>query len=799
MPDKTMLDAAWVLLCAGLVFLMQAGFMCLESGSTRAKNSINVAVKNLTDIGISVAIFWAFGFALMFGTTQGGWIGTSGFFPDVGQAEIWTAAIFVFQAMFCGAAITIVSGAVAERMRFAGYLMVAILLASLIYPLFGHWAWNGGLTGDVTGWLGRRGFVDFAGATVVHSVAAWVALATVLCVGPREGRFPPGEPPQKITGHNLPVAMLGTVLLWFGWFGFNGGSALAMDEQVPGLLANTLLAGASGMVAALAIGWPLRGRPDVDLVINGSLAGLVAITASCNVVTSAAAVVIGAVGGAVMFGIDRLLERWRIDDVVGAFPVHGGAGVWGTIAVALFGKPELMATGLSWWGQLWVQILGVGVCCVWAFGVAYLVLRLVQRVVPLRVTSEQEHIGLNVAEHGATTQLLDLLMAMERQEQTGDLSLRVPVEPFTEVGQIAALYNRVMEALQNAVRRTETIVRDIRDGIITFTREGVLTSVNPGAEQIFGYVAHELLQQPATRLFALPNGGGPVGLEALIRDDAISPDPPHTGGTLCGRRKDQALFPVEFTVTQGQVGQDIMYTGLIRDISERQQAEAQATQYLAQLEDTLRQLQTTQDQVIVQEKLASLGALTAGIAHEMRNPLNFVTNFAALSIDLAQELREELTQLQASLERETFDDIEDIVTSLEQNVARIREHGQRADRIVHNMLQHSRGQPGSREPTELNLLLREYVDLAYHGWRAQERSFQVTLDLDLDPALSLVNVVPQDMGRVFLNLLNNAFYAIHEKAQTVGDSFAPQLTVQTLDQGDRIAVRIRDNGNGVPP
>jgi len=435
--DTTLLDAAWVLVCAGLVFLMQAGFMCLESGLTRAKNTINVAVKNLTDIGFSVVVFWALGFALMFGASKGGVIGTTEFAADTGHAGIWHAAFFVFQAMFCGTSITIVSGAVAERMRFVGYLVVAFLMASLIYPLFGHWAWNGVAARAATGWLGMQGFVDFAGGTVVHSLAGWVALAAVLCIGPRSGRFPPGEPPQKIPGHNLPVAMLGTVLLWFGWFGFNGGSTLGMNDQVPGLLANTLLGGASGLVVTLMIGWPLRGRPDVDLVINGSLAGLVAITANCNAVNAAAAVIIGGVGGLVMLGLHHLLEWCRIDDAVGVIPVHAGAGVWGTLAVALFGNPAVLATGLDRGAQLWAQLLGIVVCCVWAFGVVYLLLRGINRVFPLRVTPEDEYIGLNVAEHAATTELLDLLTAMDSQAKTGDLSLRVPVEPFTEVGQIA--------------------------------------------------------------------------------------------------------------------------------------------------------------------------------------------------------------------------------------------------------------------------------------------------------------------------------------------------------------------------
>ena len=798
MLDRSMLDAAWVLLCAGLVFLMQAGFMCLESGSTRAKNSINVAVKNLTDIGFSVVIFWAFGFAVMFGASKGGWVGSTGFMPSVGQEGLWPAAIFVFQAMFCGATVTIVSGAVAERMRFAAYLLVAVLLAGIIYPLFGHWVWNGLITGAADGWLGRLGFVDFAGSTVVHSVAGWVALAAVLCIGPREGRFPTEGPPQKITGHNLPVAMLGTVLLWFGWFGFNGGSSLAMNDHVPGLLANTLLGGAAGMVAALSIGWPLRGRPDVDLVINGSLAGLVSITASCHVVSSSAAVVIGGIGGVVMLGVDMQLERWRIDDAVGTIPVHAGGGVWGTVAVALFGKAELLPTGLDRLAQLSIQLLGVLVAFVWAFSVASIVLRLANRVFRLRVTPEQEHIGLNVSEHGATTHLVDLLTAMDSQAKTGDLSLRVPAEPFTEVGQIATLYNHVMEALQHAVERTEVIVRDIRDGIITFTQDGALTSLNPGAETIFGYASRDLVGQPATTLFAASSGETP-GLAAVVAGIEMSPGHPHAERGLMGRRRHGALFPIELTVTEGRMGDEIMYTALIRDITERHAAETQAARYLAQLEETLRQLQATQDQIIMQEKLASLGAVSAGIAHEMRNPLNFVTNFAVLSEDLIARLREALSEPPADLDASQMDGIEMMLNSLEQNVQKIQEHGQRADRVVHNMLQHSQGQSGRREPTDLNLMLREYAGLAYHSWRAQDTSFHATIDADLDASLGPVDVVAQDMRRVFLNLINNAFFAMHEKRQAVGDSFAPRLSLRTADLGDRARITVRDNGNGIPP
>lgn len=218
-----------------------------------------------------------------------------------------------------------------------------------------------------------------------------------------------------------------------------------------------------------------------------------------------------------------------------------------------------------------------------------------------------------------------------------------------------------------------------------------------------------------------------------------------------------------------------------------------------QLEDTLQQLQDMQNQMITQQKLASLGALTAGIAHEIRNPLNFVNNFADLSVELTQELREVLTRHKEPFDAETFADIEDILLSLEQNVQKITEHGKRADRIVQGMLQHSRGQTGTREPTDLNALLAEYVHLAYHGMRAQDASFHITMETAYDPSIGLVEVVPQDLGRVFLNLLNNACYAVHEKHKALGKGFSPTLSVRTTNLGERVEIRIRDNGNGIAP
>ena len=457
--DTVLTDDFWVLICAGLVFLMQAGFTCLESGLTRSKNSINVAIKNITDFGISTILFWSFGFALMFGASANGWIGSSQFFLSLDDGSR-TSTFFLFEIMFCATTVTIVSGATAERLRFRSYIIISIILSGLIYPVFGHWAWNGVQSGTVSGWLGQIGFIDFAGSTVVHSVGGWVALAALLIIGPREGRFPLVGAHMKIHGSNLPMSVLGVLLLWVGWFGFNGGSTLALNDQVAGIITNTFLAGASGVMVTLTVGWIIRKQADAELVIFGSIAGLVAITASAHAVSAASALAIGGIGGIVMLGVDYLMDYLHIDDAVGAIPVHLGAGIWGTLAVAIFGKEEILGTGLSLWKQLLIQTTGIGVCFLWTFGLSYGFFKLINLFLPLRVTAEDERIGLNVSEHGATTELLDMFRTMDSQSKTGDMSLRVPVEPFTEVGQIAERYNSVMEALQKEAAKTESSLQE---------------------------------------------------------------------------------------------------------------------------------------------------------------------------------------------------------------------------------------------------------------------------------------------------------------------------------------------------
>lgn len=331
METSTAVNIAWIAISAAMVMFMQAGFCLVESGMARTKISINVAIKNLIDLCISGLLYWGVGFGLMFGASQAGWIGTTGFGLS-GHQDARSLAFFLFQLVFCGTATTVISGAAAERMSFRGYIIVAALVGAFFYPIMGHWAWGGTLGGEL-GWLAEMGFVDFAGSTVVHSVGGWIALATIVVIGPHLGRFPKTARRRNqsgrlpIPGHDLGMATVGVFVLWFGWFGFNGGSTLAVDDRVPLIPVNTNLAAAAGGIAALAITWIYEGKATVAQLLIGIVAGLVSITAGCHIVSPWSAIVIGSIGAVIACGASHLLAKLRINDVVGAVPAHAVAGV----------------------------------------------------------------------------------------------------------------------------------------------------------------------------------------------------------------------------------------------------------------------------------------------------------------------------------------------------------------------------------------------------------------------------------------------------------------------------------------
>ncbi|MDF1521367.1 MAG: ammonium transporter [Trueperaceae bacterium] len=373
------LDTVALLVCALLVAFMQPGFALLEAGLHSSKNVINIFMKNIADFAVAGLAYWAVGFGIMYG---------GGLFLQnfVTGMNVPNSADFFFQMVFAATAATIVSGAVGGRMKFAAYLIFSIVMTAFIYPFMGAWKWGGG-------WLDAMGFADFAGSSVVHAVGGFAALGAVLAVGPRLGRYVGGRA-VAMPGHNLAYAGLGVFLLWIGWFGFNGGSQLAFSSSADALAAadiflNTNLAAAAGGVAALLVSWSLFEKPDISMTINGVLGGLVSITAGPDVVTVIAAVAAGAIGGALVVGSVLMFDRLRVDDPVGAISVHGVAGVWGTLAVAVFGG-----------GNLGVQLLGTLVYAAGALVASYAIFMLLKATVGVRVSPSEEVEGLDLAEHG---------------------------------------------------------------------------------------------------------------------------------------------------------------------------------------------------------------------------------------------------------------------------------------------------------------------------------------------------------------------------------------------------------------
>ena len=395
---QTNINVVWTCVAAFLVFFMQAGFAMVETGFTRAKNAVNILMKNLMDFSVGTIAFFLVGFGLMFGETNG-IFGTTLFgLSGVEPGTDWNWTFLIFQTVFAATAATIVSGAMAERTKFIGYLIYSFFISLLIYPVFGSWAWGGLLEGN--GWLEKLGFLDFAGSTVVHSIGGWLALAGAIVLGPRIGKYGPDKKPKAILGHNIPLAALGVFILWFGWFGFNPGSTTSGDGSIGYIAVTTNLSAAAGAVVAMCTAWVIMKKPDASMALNGALAGLVSITAPCDGVSPMAAIAIGAVGGvlvvlSVLF-IDHVL---KVDDPVGAVSVHGVCGAWGTLSAGLFN----METGLFYGGglkQLGVQALGVGSAFIWAFGIGLALFFAIEKTIGLRVTSEEELKGLDIGEHG---------------------------------------------------------------------------------------------------------------------------------------------------------------------------------------------------------------------------------------------------------------------------------------------------------------------------------------------------------------------------------------------------------------
>jgi Amt family ammonium transporter len=374
-------NEVWIVLAAVLVMFMQAGFALVEAGFTRAKNAGNIIMKNVMDFSVGSIVYWAFGFALAYGgSSLGGFVAYGNFFfNDNAQASTW-----FFQVVFAATAATIISGALAGRVKFKSYLIYTPFITGFIYPIVTHWVWGGG-------WLAELGFFDFAGSGVVHLLGGMAALAGVLVVGPRRGRFTKDGKPRPIPGHSVTLGALGVFILWFGWYGFNAGSTLAaVGQDIASPAVTTTLAAAAGSVGAMITAWVIIGKPDVGFTLNGALAGLVGITAGTASISFGLSIVTGLIAGVLMTLSVIALERLKIDDPVGAISVHGTAGLWGVVAVALFSSDATIGA----------QLIGATAIVAWAFGTSFLVFKVIDLTVGMRVSEKEERAGLDRSEHG---------------------------------------------------------------------------------------------------------------------------------------------------------------------------------------------------------------------------------------------------------------------------------------------------------------------------------------------------------------------------------------------------------------
>jgi Amt family ammonium transporter len=482
----------WIVLCAIIVFEMQAGFLCLESGSVRTKNNANVALKNMADFCIVTILFWAVGYTLMHGSTGNGLWGWGPLFPDFFGERAQSDGengFFLFHLAFAAAAATIVSGAVAERERFKGYVILAALIGGLVYPVAGHWIWGGSWENSATGWLAAMGFVDFAGATAVHSVGGWAALCAIIALGPRLGRFSGKR--RHFEEHSISLTALGTLFLWIGWTAFNGGSALIFDLSVPTIVVHTMLTAAFGGVTAIVLSAMADRYMRIDRVLNGALAGLVAGTAGVHLFDGQDAAIAGIVGALAMFFATECLDRLAIDDVVGAVPVHLAAGISGTLLVPFLAPSDSLPAG-SVLDQFRVQLLGSLSVGAWVIATVLPIALLLRWTGILRAKPRDEVVGLDLAENRRNNAFQKLLDDMGVHSRHGDFSRRVKVERSTQAGALALGYNRVLDRVDSEITQRMCAVKQaqsLRDQAVWAARHDHLTGL--GNRTMLDELAHQ--------------------------------------------------------------------------------------------------------------------------------------------------------------------------------------------------------------------------------------------------------------------------------------------------------------------
>ncbi len=452
MTQLSEIDMLWLLFCSCLLLIMQAGFTCYESGLIRSKNAANVVIKNLVDLTISIIFYGFVGFSIMFYSLDSF---SQAFHPIFNISQPSIIVFFIFQAMFCATAVTITSGAVAERMSFIGYVILSVIVTCVIYPITGAWVWGDILqTNHQASWLANLGFHDFAGATVVHSVGGWVALSGILTIGPRTGRF--GKNAKPISQSSITLASAGSLLIWVGWLGFNGGSTLGFSPEVLSVILNTILGGAIGLLVGMMSAYYLYKKALVLPMINGGLIGLISVTAAADLMEASDAIIIAIIASLSIIPMTNLLEKLKIDDAVGAVPVHLIGGIIASFSAGFFVEltPEQSRSD-----AILIQVLGILSVGAFVFLTSFSLLWVINKFVKLRVSEEEEMLGLNLSEHsvGATNQ--DMIMQINENLRTGDVSNKINVSAESDSYDIAQHYNSMVDMFENLSSHKEEALK----------------------------------------------------------------------------------------------------------------------------------------------------------------------------------------------------------------------------------------------------------------------------------------------------------------------------------------------------
>ncbi|MEP7286127.1 MAG: ammonium transporter [Chloroflexota bacterium] len=697
LTDRQTIDMLWVIVASGMVFFMQLGFLCLEIGLVQAKNAIDTAVKNVADFVVTSLVFYLVGFGFMFGHSWFGVIGITDFLLAGSSANAtYLGAAFVFmQLCFAGCAVTIVAGGTAERSDLTTHLLIAVVIAAVIYPIFGHWAWGNLYYPELNGWLVKLGFMDFAGSSVVHSVGGWVTLAGIMIIGPRQGRYGKDGKINSLGGNNIPMAALGTFILWFGWFGFNGGSLLKVESEVGLVILKTNFAAAAGGLSSyLYARWrqPQGGLQALP-TLAGTLGAMVAITAGSFAVPLWASLIIGALAGIVVNLSQELMDYFKLDDPAGAVPVHGFCGALGTILTGVFAtQATIQVQSGSRIDQIGIQIIGSLVCFIWSFGIGALAFWLINKFHRVRVTPEEEQRGLNVMEYDDVLAWLDYRKTQQYESTVSTLN---------------ELVEQRTKALQAEAEKLDTVLNSMADGLIVTGSNGAITLANPAFFRMAQHTARAVGHQIGEIV-------DKVALTHII-EQAVQ-QRGHTFSTrfeLNGHHYQASSRRVESQEAAGEA------VTVIRDVTTEMKAEQSRLDFVS------------------------------NVSHELRTPLTSVVGFAKMIRQLfAEDVRPNL-QVMKDVPTEVLDTI-----NLDLDI--LAEESERLTRLINDVLDLSRMDASSVNWQMAPVSLLELVHQTATLYAAVAAEHGLELIVDAPDNVPLITADPDRLKQVITNLLSNA-------------------------------------------